>query len=191
MLHGGLCKADVRLDALELHRTCSYNFASLRAYAQKQLSIRRVRCASSSATFCRPSKWKAFLFLRRHDDSPRRTRLAKARRVFSFLRPNEGRSNQSPHGSPCGLFYWQFNMAILKISTVCMETGISRSQFYAHVKDGLMVRPAHIGPRAVGVPDYEVHAINRARIAGKSESEIRSLVDQLHTARRDIMAVQP
>lgn len=82
-------------------------------------------------------------------------------------------------------------MAILKIPTVCIEMGISRSQFYAHVKDGLMVRPVHIGPRAVGVPDYEVHTINRARIAGKSESEIRSLVDQLHAARRDMMAVQP
>ena len=66
---------------------------------------------------------------------------------------------------------------------VCTETGTSRSQFYANVKDGLMVRPVNIGPRSVGVPDFEVQAINRARIAGRSETDIRALVERLHAAR--------
>ena len=41
-----------------------------------------------------------------------------------------------------------------------------------------------IGLRAVGWPTTEVAAINAARIAGKSEVEIRELVAKLEAARK-------
>jgi prophage regulatory protein len=41
-----------------------------------------------------------------------------------------------------------------------------------------------IGPRAVGWPSCEVAAINAARIAGKSDVEIRALVAKLEAARK-------
>ena len=40
-----------------------------------------------------------------------------------------------------------------------------------------------LGQRAVAWPADEVHAINAARIAGKSEAEIRDLVNHLHAVR--------
>ena len=43
--------------------------------------------------------------------------------------------------------------------------------------------PVAIGQRSVGWPSNEVQAINSARIAGKSEADIRTLVNQLHAAR--------
>lgn len=50
-------------------------------------------------------------------------------------------------------------------------------------------KPVPIGERAVGWPDSEVQAINAARIAGKSESEIRELVSRLHAKRADLATV--
>ena len=41
-----------------------------------------------------------------------------------------------------------------------------------------------IGLRAVGWPSYEVAAINAARIAGKTDEEIRALVVKLEAARK-------
>jgi len=38
----------------------------------------------------------------------------------------------------------------------------------------LIPPPVSIGPRASGLPEHEIDVINAARIAGKSEEEIRS-----------------
>jgi len=43
-----------------------------------------------------------------------------------------------------------------------------------------------IGQRAKGWPDYEVRAINTARVAGKSDDEIRELVKLLHSKRIEL-----
>ena len=40
-----------------------------------------------------------------------------------------------------------------------------------------------LGPRAVGWPSDEVEAINAARIAGKTDDEVRVLVTKLEAAR--------
>jgi len=64
------------------------------------------------------------------------------------------------------------------------ETGLSRSTLYAYIKSGLLSRPVALGARAVGIPAHEVDALNAARIAGKSDSEIRALVEKLEAARR-------
>jgi len=45
-----------------------------------------------------------------------------------------------------------------------------------------------IGERSVGWPDGEVKAINAARIAGKSDAELRELVTRLHAKRADLLA---
>jgi prophage regulatory protein len=47
-----------------------------------------------------------------------------------------------------------------------------------------MTKPVRIGRAAVGWPASEVDAINRARIAGKTDEQIRALVQQLHEARK-------
>ncbi|OQX19914.1 MAG: transcriptional regulator, partial [Desulfobulbaceae bacterium A2] len=52
------------------------------------------------------------------------------------------------------------------------------------ISQGLWTKPVSLGERSVGWPDNEVTAINEARIAGKSEEEIRALVIRLETARK-------
>ena len=75
-------------------------------------------------------------------------------------------------------------MSILRMPAVKAETGHrSHASIYTAIKAGLFTRPVPIGERSVGWPDYEVKAINNARIAGQSESDIRDLVNRLHIKR--------
>lgn len=79
-------------------------------------------------------------------------------------------------------------MAILRIPRVLAETGDSRSKLYNDMSLGLMPRPIKIGARAVGLPSHEVEAINQARIAGKSQDDIRALVQRLEANRLQVAA---
>lgn len=73
---------------------------------------------------------------------------------------------------------------ILRLPAVLRERGRSRSAHYQDIQEGLFTRPVSIGLRAVGWPSCEVAALNAARIAGKSNEEIRALVVKLETARK-------
>ena len=70
-----------------------------------------------------------------------------------------------------------------RLPTVLSQTGRGRSSTYGDVSRGVMTRPIRIGPRSVGWPAGEVKAIMRARIAGRSETELRALVTELHASR--------
>lgn len=74
--------------------------------------------------------------------------------------------------------------ALLRKPAVLAETGISKSTLYQNIADGLFTKPVKIGARASGWPAHEVHAINAARIAGKTDKQIMALVDSLETARK-------
>ena len=75
-------------------------------------------------------------------------------------------------------------MSILRMQSVKAETGNrSHASIYSAIHAGLFTMPVQIGQRSVGWPSQEVAAINQARIAGKSDADIRALVDQLHAAR--------
>ncbi|MFI5446539.1 helix-turn-helix transcriptional regulator [Polaromonas sp. UC242_47] len=79
-------------------------------------------------------------------------------------------------------------MSILRISAVKQLTGHrSHSSIYTAIRVGLFTKPVQIGPRSVGWPEDEVLKINSARIAGKSESDIRVLIDQLHVKRTSLV----
>jgi prophage regulatory protein len=73
---------------------------------------------------------------------------------------------------------------IWRLPTLKAETGKSRTAIYEDIRTGLMSRPVKIGPRAVGWPSSEIHAIISARIAGKADPEIRALVCKLEAARK-------
>ena len=75
---------------------------------------------------------------------------------------------------------------ILRLPFVLNERGRSRSAHYLDIQQGLFTQPVHIGLRAVGWPSSEVAAINAARIAGKSNDEIRALVTKLEAARKSV-----
>jgi prophage regulatory protein len=79
-------------------------------------------------------------------------------------------------------------MSILRMQSVKAETGHrSHASIYTAIKAGLFTKPVPIGQRSVGWPDYEVFAINMARIAGKSDDQIRELVKSLHAKRTELV----
>lgn len=73
---------------------------------------------------------------------------------------------------------------ILRLPEVLRERGRSRSAHYLDIQQGLFTHPVSIGSRSVGWPADEVAALNAARIAGRTELEIRELVEQLEAARK-------
>jgi prophage regulatory protein len=72
---------------------------------------------------------------------------------------------------------------ILRRKRVEAFTGYSRSTVYLRIKQGLWPRPVSLGSRAVGWPASEVAALNAARIANRSDDDIRALVTRLEAER--------
>jgi len=81
-------------------------------------------------------------------------------------------------------------MLILRLPEVKRVLGHrADASVYNAIRVGLFTSGVAIGQRAKGWPDYEVDAINAARVAGKSESEIRELVKELHAKRAELAMV--
>lgn len=81
--------------------------------------------------------------------------------------------------------------AILRLRAVQQATGYSRSTIYLRIKQGLWPRQVALGPRCIGWPQQEVFALNEARVEGKSDDDIRTLVAHLHQARQSGKRGQP
>ena len=78
-------------------------------------------------------------------------------------------------------------MSILRMPAVKAETGHrSHASIYNALKTGLFTTGVAIGQRSKGWPSYEVQAINAARIAGKTDDDIRELVKRLHAKRAEL-----
>ena len=59
----------------------------------------------------------------------------------------------------------------------------SHASIYTQIREGLFTKAVPIGARSVGWVSNEVEAIVAARIAGKTDHEIRALVRELHARR--------
>ena len=78
-------------------------------------------------------------------------------------------------------------MIILRLPEVKRRRGhLSDASVYNEIRDGLFTTGVAIGQRAKGWPDYEVDAINHARVAGKTNAQIRELVKVLHAKRTEL-----
>jgi prophage regulatory protein len=73
---------------------------------------------------------------------------------------------------------------IQRLRDIVGDTGLSRSTIYLRINQGVFPKPVSLGGRAVGWPSSEVAALNAARIAGKTDADVRSLVAQLQEARK-------
>lgn len=73
--------------------------------------------------------------------------------------------------------------ALLRRPSVERSTGMARTTIYRRIKQGVFPRPVDLGGGIVGWPASEIDAVNHARVAGKSDDEIKALVAQLHKAR--------
>lgn len=72
---------------------------------------------------------------------------------------------------------------ILRLPKVRDVTGYSTSTLYLKISQQLFPKPVRLGIRAVGWCEAEVNAVTNARIAGKSDTEIRELVARLEQQR--------
>ena len=81
-------------------------------------------------------------------------------------------------------------MLILRLPEVKRVLGHrADASVYNAIRSGLFTAGVAIGQRAKGWPDYEAQAIATARVAGKSDSEIRELVTALHAKRTELATV--
>ncbi|WP_197705102.1 helix-turn-helix transcriptional regulator [Sphingobium cloacae] len=71
---------------------------------------------------------------------------------------------------------------LLRLPDVMAATALARPTLYRDMKRGLFPRPVKLG-RASAWPSDAVNAVIAARIAGKSDDEIRVLVDDLQRQR--------
>lgn len=76
---------------------------------------------------------------------------------------------------------------IRRLPAVQHRSGLSRSTIYLRISQGLWTKPVSLGGRAIGWPDDEIDTLNAARIAGKTDDEIRQLVQSLHEARKSAL----
>jgi len=72
---------------------------------------------------------------------------------------------------------------LLRLKNVLSLRGIGKSKHYTDIQEGLFTPPVKICERTSAWPAHEVAAINTARIAGKTDDQIRKLVKKLITAR--------
>ena len=74
---------------------------------------------------------------------------------------------------------------LLRLPAGLSHSGLSRSSLYSRIQEGLWSRPVPLGGRAVAWPESEVAALNAARIAGKTNDEVRQIVSELETMRKE------
>lgn len=72
---------------------------------------------------------------------------------------------------------------IYRVPDTLKARGIGRTQHYADIAAGLFTKPVKLGRRLSGWPEPEVAALNQARIAGKTDDQVRTLVRKLEAAR--------
>jgi prophage regulatory protein len=72
---------------------------------------------------------------------------------------------------------------LLRLPSVKQLIGKSRTTIYRDIQRGLFPRGVFIGGDRVAWPSSEIEALNKARIAGKTDTDIKKLVEELHQAR--------
>jgi prophage regulatory protein len=91
---------------------------------------------------------------------------------------NEVSFNKVPQG-----FIMTENI-IIRLPQVKKYSGYSRSTIYLRITQGLFPKPIKLGARASGWLLREVDELNKARVAGLSDDDIRSLVQKLEASRQ-------
>lgn len=74
--------------------------------------------------------------------------------------------------------------AVLGMPDLSAVTRASKPTIYAWIADGLFTAPVKFGAKSSAWPVSEVNSILAARIAGKTDDEIRALVIDLTEARK-------
>ena len=75
------------------------------------------------------------------------------------------------------------NATFTRLKSLPAATGMAISTVYKRMHQGLWPKPVSLGGRAVGWLTAEIESINKARIAGANDEQIRELVAQLEADR--------
>ena len=70
-----------------------------------------------------------------------------------------------------------------KLSEILPLFGCGKSTFYQKINNGLICPPVSLGERAVGYLAHEVDSVLQAMAAGKSQVEIKKIVQRLVDSR--------
>lgn len=76
---------------------------------------------------------------------------------------------------------------LLRLPPVLDRRGVGRSKHYGDIQAGLFTPPINASARSVAWPEHEVDVLVAARIAGKSDDEIRRLVRRLVSQRSSVL----
>lgn len=74
-------------------------------------------------------------------------------------------------------------ITIIRRKQLEQRMGLGRSTIYLRISQSLITSPVSLGAHSVGWPLHEIDAIIAARVAGKSDDEIKTLVSELEAAR--------
>lgn len=72
----------------------------------------------------------------------------------------------------------------LRVGDVAARFAVSTSMVYRWVRDGIMPPPVKLGPRMSAWSGDELDAVAEARLAGRSDDDVRKLVTSLVAARQ-------
>ena len=76
------------------------------------------------------------------------------------------------------------HLSLERTKQILQRYPVQRTKFYEDLNAGLFPPGVALGPRSVAWPSHEIDAIISARVAGKTEDQIRELVKQLTAARK-------
>jgi prophage regulatory protein len=74
---------------------------------------------------------------------------------------------------------------LVRINRVIEITGMPRTSIYEKILDRTFPAQIKIGSRTVAWPESEIYAVNAARIAGRTDAQIRELVQTLAAKRKN------
>ena len=77
---------------------------------------------------------------------------------------------------------------ILRFPDLRKSYGLARGTAYEGIYRGTFPRPVKISTRSVGFLKHEVETVLQARIAGKTDDQIRALVAKIHESRKNTSA---
>ena len=75
---------------------------------------------------------------------------------------------------------------LIRIKQVQAISGLKRSTLYAYISKGIFPSQIKLGERCAAWVENEILTVNQARIAGKSDQEIKELVRQLLIQRHQL-----
>ncbi len=77
------------------------------------------------------------------------------------------------------------SLQILRLPQVQARTGFSRSGLYKAITEGAFPSQIPLGARSVGWVEAEIDAVLTARVAGRSNDEIKALVQTIQAKRSE------